>query len=114
MNEFWNIVCILGLALITLITRSFFFISERQWQLPAWAQRGLQFAPIAALSAVIIPEIFMLHSQFVFPLTNARIYAALGGTLFFIYKKGEGQVVLGTILFGMLIYLPLHLGLGWN
>ncbi len=114
MTEFWHIICILGLALITLITRSFFFISERQWELPPLVQRGLQFAPIAALSAVIIPEIFMFHSQFVPPLTNARIYAALGGTLYFVFRKGQGQVVLGTIVFGMAIYLPLHLGLGWN
>ena len=114
MNEFWHIICILGLALITLITRSFFFISERQWQLPAWAQRGLQFAPIAALSAVIIPEIFMFHAQVSMPLTNARIYAALGGAIFFVVRKGRGQVVLGTILVGMAIYLPLRLGLGWS
>lgn len=114
MEEFWHIVCILGLALVTLLTRSFFFISERQWELPAIVQRGLQYAPIAALSAVIIPEIFMYHSALSSPLSNARVYAALGGTLFFIARKGQGQVVLGTILVGMAIYLPLHLGLGWN
>ncbi len=114
MNDFWHIIVILGLALITLITRSFFLFSERQWQLPSWMQRGLQFAPIAALSAVIIPEIFMLNSQIAAPWTNPRVYAAIGGTLFFMARKGQGQVVLGTILFGMSIYLPLHLGLGWN
>jgi branched-subunit amino acid transport protein len=114
MTEFWHITAILGLALITLLTRSFFFISERQWQLPDWVQRGLQFAPIAALSAVIIPEIFMFHAEISLPWTNARLFAALGGILFFVVRKGRGQVVLGTIVVGMSIYLPLHLGLGWN
>ena len=114
MSDSWHFIVILGLAFITLLTRSFFLISERQWELPSWIQKGLQFAPIAALSAVIIPEVFMLQAQVVIPWTNPRLYAALGGTLFFMLRKGRGQVVLGTILFGMSIYLPLHLGLGWN
>ena len=33
-----SLVSILGLAVITVVTRSLFFISDRPWTLPAWAQ----------------------------------------------------------------------------
>ena len=37
-NTLWTIF---WMAVITVISRSFFFISETPWALPAWAQRGL-------------------------------------------------------------------------
>jgi branched-subunit amino acid transport protein len=36
---------------VTVLTRCFFFILDRPWSLPAWAQRGLHYAPVAALAA---------------------------------------------------------------
>ncbi len=53
----WTLLTIAGLACVTVVARSFFFISKSDWNLPRWAERGLQYAPIAALAAVIIPEI---------------------------------------------------------
>ena len=50
---------------ITVITRCFFFISGKPWSLPNWAQRGLQYAPIAALAAVVVPEIVMTHGALI-------------------------------------------------
>ncbi len=89
-------------------------MSERQWKLPALIERGLQFAPIAALSAVIFPEIFLWEDQFSQLLSNPKIYGVIAGAAFFVLKRGEGQAVFGTIVVGMLTYLPLHLILGWN
>ena len=102
-----------GLTLITLVTRSFFFISEREWKLPEWAERGLRYAPLAALSAVIAPEIFMKQGHFNATWQDARLFATVAGCAFFFWRKHKGQPVLGTILVGMAVYLPLHLGLGW-
>ncbi len=102
-----------GLACITVLARSFFFISEKDWALPHWAQRGLQYAPIAALSAVIVPEIVMAQGELIHTLQDARIYAALAGAAYFFWRRGAGQAVLGTIVSGMLVYLPLHIGFGW-
>ena len=59
--DFWTLGVIFGLAVVTVVARSFFFISSQSWQLPDWAQRGLQYAPIAALSAVVIPEIITVQ-----------------------------------------------------
>lgn len=109
MTDGWTVLTILGLALVTVITRCFFFISSKPWTLPAWAQRGLHYAPIAALAAVIVPEIVMTQGQVITTWQDARVFAAIAGMAWFFWRRG----VLGTILAGMAVYLPLHIGLGW-
>ncbi|PUE08442.1 AzlD domain-containing protein [Limnohabitans sp. WS1] len=111
MNEtdVWTLAVIVGLAVITVLARSFFFISSHAWQLPHWAQRGLQYAPIAALSAVVIPEIITVQGELVSTWQDARLYAALVGVLAYFWRRD----VLITIVAGMAVYLPLHLGWGW-
>jgi branched-subunit amino acid transport protein len=112
-TDFWTVVVIVGLMLITVLTRTLFFISSKPWHLPHWAQRGLQYAPIAALAAVIVPELVMTQGHFIRTWQDARLFAALAGAFWFLGCRGRGQAVLGTIVVGMLVYLPLHLGMGW-
>jgi branched-subunit amino acid transport protein len=109
----WTLLTILGMACVTVVARSFFFISNKEWTLPLWAQRGLQYAPIAALAAVIVPEIVMTQGALIHTLKDARLYAVAAGLAYFVYRRGAGQAVLGTIVSGMAVYLPLHIGLGW-
>ena len=113
LTDGWTLGVIMGLACITLVTRCFFFLSSKPWQLPHWAQRGLQYAPIAAMSAVVFPEIGMTQGQLITTWMDARVFAAVAGAAFFFLRKGQGQAVLGTIVTGMAVYLPLHIGLGW-
>lgn len=105
----WTLLTILGLGAVTVLTRGFFFISSKPWTLPHWAQRGLQYAPIAALSAVVVPEIVMSQGQLIQTWQDARLFAAVAGAGWFFWQRS----VLGTILAGMAVYLPLHIGLGW-
>ncbi len=112
-TDVFTVLVILGLTGITVLTRTLFFISSKPWQLPHWAQRGLQYAPIAALAAVIVPELVMTQGQFIQTWQDARLFSALAGALWFLTHKGQRQAVLGTIVAGMVVYLPLHLGLGW-
>ena len=107
--EPWTLLTILALGLVTMITRCFFLFSEKPWSLPGWAQRGLQYAPIAALAAVIVPEIVMSQGELIQTWRDARLYGALAGVSWFFWRGG----VLGTIVAGMLVYLPLRIGLGW-
>lgn len=104
-----SLLSILGLALVTVLTRSLFFISDRAWTLPGWAQRGLRYAPVAALAAVVAPEVFMTRGDFITSWQDARLFAAAVGAGWFFWRGG----VLGTIVSGMAVYLPLHIGLGW-
>ena len=105
----WGYVACIGLALITLITRAFFLIPERELPMPEWLKRGLRYAPLAALAAVIAPEILMSNGQFITSWMDARLPAVLLATLYFWWKRG----ILGTIVVGMLVYLPLHIGWGY-
>ena len=109
----WNVLTILAMAGVSVLSRSFFFLSQKPWVLPHWVQRGLQYAPIAALSAVIVPEVVMSQGVLIHTLHDARLYAAAAGMTYFVWRKGAGQVVLGTIAVGMAVYLPLHIGMGW-
>ncbi|MCX7262773.1 MAG: AzlD domain-containing protein [Burkholderiales bacterium] len=108
-TDVWTLAVIVGLAGVTVLTRSFFFISSQEWTLPDWAQRGLQYAPIAAMAAVVVPEVLMQQGQFLQTWMDARwMGAALGAAVYFWRRD-----VLLTIVAGMLAYLPLHLVLGW-
>jgi branched-subunit amino acid transport protein len=91
------------------LTRCFFLLSSKPWTLPGWAQRGLHYAPIAALSAVIVPEMVMTQGQLIATWQDARIFAVLAGLAWYYWRRG----LLGTIIVGMAVYLPLHVGLGW-
>ncbi len=51
----------------------------------------------------------MTQGHLVTTLHDARIYAAVAGAAYYFWRHG----VLGTMLVGMAVYLPLHLGLGW-
>jgi branched-subunit amino acid transport protein len=104
-----TLITILALGVVSVLTRSLFFISSRPWTLPRWAQRGLNYAPIAALAAVVIPEIVMVQGALVSTWQDARLFAAVAGLAWFAWQRG----VLGTIVAGMAVYLPLHIWLGW-
>ncbi|MFZ9252169.1 MAG: AzlD domain-containing protein [Hylemonella sp.] len=109
MTDWWTIAIIVGLTGVTVLTRCFFFISSKPWTLPHWAQRGLQYAPIAALSAVVAPEVVMSQGVLLDTWQDARLFAAAVGLLMY-YRWRDALL---TIVLGMAVFLPLHLGLGW-
>ena len=109
----WIVLALAGLTVMTVVTRCFFFITEKAWPMPQWARRGLQFAPIAALGAVIAPEIVMTAGEFDLSWRDARLYAAIACALFVFWKRDAGYALPGAIAVGMAVYLPLHVGLGW-
>lgn len=109
MNGIWPWIATLGLALVTVLTRSFFMIPEREVPMPEWLKRGLKYAPLAALAAVIAPEIVMTQGALITTWADARLPAVMCATLYFWFKRG----ILGTIVVGMAVYLPLHIGWGW-
>ncbi|WP_428421602.1 AzlD domain-containing protein [Methylibium sp.] len=110
MNTGELLLTIAGLTVITVVTRSFFFLSERELALPDWVKRGLRYAPLAALAAVVVPEVVMSQGHVVAqPWYDARFYAAAVATAYFFWRRG----ILGTIVTGMAVLLPLRLGLGW-
>jgi branched-subunit amino acid transport protein len=104
-----TVVTIVGLGLITVLTRAFFLIPEKELPLPAWLKQGLRYAPLAALMAVVAPEIVMNGSELITTWKDPRLYAAVAAAAYYFLRRG----ILGTILSGTAVMLVLRLGLGW-
>jgi branched-subunit amino acid transport protein len=104
-----GVIVIVGLALITVVTRGLFFLTNREIPIPVWLRQGLRYAPLAAMAAVVVPEIVMQQGQLIRTVQDARLYAALAAAGWFWWRRD----ILGTIVVGMLVLLPLRLGLGW-
>jgi len=109
MSEWLMALGIVGMGLITLLTRAFFMIPKRELPMPDWAKQGLRYAPLAALAAVIVPEIVMSNGQLIDTWRDARLFAVAVGTAYFFWKRG----ILGTIVSGTAVMLILRIGLGW-
>jgi branched-subunit amino acid transport protein len=103
------LVGILGMAAITIVTRGFFLLSEREWPLPAWLMRGLRYAPLAALAAIIAPEVLLTDGSLIDHWHDPRLLAVAAGTAYFWWQRG----ILGTIVVGTAVMLAAKLGLGW-
>ncbi len=109
MSTWEAVVAIVGLAFITLGTRGFFLFPERELPLPGWLKQGLRYAPLAALAAVVAPEVVMTQGHLITTLKDARLYATLAATGYFFWRRG----ILGTIVTGTLVMVALRTGLGW-
>lgn len=104
-----GLIAVIGLTAITVITRGFFFLAKREIPIPDWLRQGLRYAPLAAMAAVVVPEIVMTQGHLIDTWRDARLFAAAAGAGWFFWRRG----ILGTIVVGMAVLLPLKLGLGW-
>ncbi len=109
MSEGEMTIAVLGLIVLSVVTRSAFFLSERPWRLPPWAERGLKYAPLAALAAVVAPEVLLTQGHFVPTWQDARFVAAPVAVAWAWWRKD----MLTTIALGMAVYLLLKLGCAW-
>jgi len=108
--SFWETaITILGLAVLTALTRGFFLLPEREVPLPVWLKQGLRYAPLAALAAVVVPEVVMTQGHLISTFKDARLYAAAAAAGYFFWRRG----ILGTIVTGTAVMLLLRLGVGW-
>ena len=109
MSPWHTVLAIVGLAVITVGTRGFFLFPERELPMPAWLKQGLRYAPLAALAAVVAPEIVMQQGHLITTLEDARLAATLAATVYFFWRRG----ILGTIVTGTLVMVASRTGLGW-
>ncbi|MDO9091426.1 MAG: AzlD domain-containing protein [Rubrivivax sp.] len=109
MGMFEGVIAVVGLTVLTVATRGFFFLTRREIPIPDWLSQGLRYAPLAAMAAVVLPEVVLLQGQLIQTWMDARLYAVAAGAAYFWWRRD----ILGTILSGMAVLLPLKLGLGW-
>lgn len=109
MDAGYELAVIVGMTVVTVLTRGLFLISHREPAMPDWLRRGLRFAPIAAMAAVIAPEVLMTRGELISTWHDARLFAILAATAWFFWRR----TLLGTIVCGMAVLVPLKLFLGW-
>ena len=100
---------ILGLGVVTLVARGFFLFPERSISIPERLERALQVAPLAALFAVLVPEIALQQGELLSTWRDARLPAVAAATAWYAWRPGT----LGPLLAGLALYLPAKLWLGW-
>lgn len=109
MSTLESLLTIAGLTLITLLTRGFFILPERELPMPDWLREGLRYAPIGALVAVIAPDIVMNQGRLIQTWQDARLFGVAAATAWFVWRRD----MLGTIIAGTSVMLIFRLGLGW-
>jgi branched-subunit amino acid transport protein len=103
------VIATIGMTVISVITRGFFLLPNRAWPLPHWLHQGLRYAPLAALVAVIAPEIVLTNGVLIDTWRDARLFAVATGSAYFVWRRD----ILGMIIAGTAVLLALQIGLGW-
>jgi branched-subunit amino acid transport protein len=109
MSNLEAVIAIVGLGLITMLTRAFFMLQREEVPLPTWFREGLRFAPLAALVAVIAPDVLMKNGALIDTWRSPQLFAALVGMAYYAWRRG----MFGTIIVGLVVLLLLRFGLGW-
>ena len=99
----------LGMAAIALACRAFFILPKQDLPMPPWLRDGLRYAPVAALAAVVAPELVMTQGHLIDTWRDARIFGALAGLAFYAWRRR----LFGTIVCGTGVMLALRFALGW-
>lgn len=109
MGTLETLIAIVGLGVVTLLSRCLFLLPDQDVPMPRWLREGLRYAPLAALAAVIAPEIVMAQGQLVATWRDARLFGAAAGLGWYLWR-GD---LLGTIVCGTGVMMLLKFVLGW-
>lgn len=109
MSDWKVLVTILGMGVVTLLCRAFFLLPREELSMPRWLRQGLRYAPLAALAAVVSPEIFLVQGRLIHTWQDPRIFGALAGLVVYAWTKS----LFGTIASGTSVMLVIKFGLGW-
>jgi branched-subunit amino acid transport protein len=106
MNTIWPVMIALGI--LTYLTRLSFIGLFHRWQTPDLVKRALRYVPVAALTAIIVPELLMPGGTLTLSLLNPRLLAGLLA----IFVAVRTRSVTWTIAVGMAAFWLLRWLLG--
>lgn len=99
----------LGMAAIAFLCRSSFLLPKQDLPMPSWLRNGLRYAPLAALAAVVAPELVMAQGHLIDTWRDARIFGAAAGLAFYAWQKN----LFGTIVCGTGVMVAVRFWMGW-
>ena len=101
MSSIWIVMIVVGL--LTYLTRLSFVLLLERWEPPQIVRSALRYVPVAALTAIIVPELLVVNDTLDISLGNARLIAGVIAGLVAWRTKNA----LWTIAVGMAAYLIL-------
>ncbi|QRQ86889.1 AzlD domain-containing protein [Cupriavidus oxalaticus] len=101
--EIW--IALVGMAVVTVITRALFLMAGEHVSVPDRIQRALRYAPAAALAAIILPDLMTWQGHFTAALSNYKLMAGVVATAFYLLTRR----MVGMIAVGMAVYTALRL-----
>ncbi|MGH6611804.1 MAG: AzlD domain-containing protein [Burkholderiaceae bacterium] len=105
MTDLYIWLTIIGVALITVLTRASFLLLGDRVSLPERVQHGLRYAPVCALVALITPELFLSQGTLDFSISNAKLIAGAAAAAIMLVTRS----MIATIVIGMLAFTTIRL-----
>jgi len=75
MSDIW--IVMLSVGFLTFLTRFSFIYLFGKWQPPEFVTRALRFVPVAALTAIFVPEIALHEGELALSMGNIRLLAGI-------------------------------------
>jgi len=106
MSSNWNMsitYLIIGMIVVTFISRSFFILLGNRIKVSEWVLEAIRYAPLAALIAILAPEIFLplgASSVTEFNLRLPNIWGGMAAMIAFYFSKK----MIPTLVIGLAVY----------
>ena len=104
MSAFEYLLLMAMMAATTFLTRGFFFLLAGS-RMPAWLQHALGYVPAVALASIVAPDLLVSDGAVSLSWTNIKLIAGVAAIAFFLWTRH----VLGTLVFGMVVFTLLRL-----
>lgn len=97
-------VAIVGLTVVTVLTRGSFFMLPASVQLPARIERALKYAPACALAAIVAPGVLSKQGEVTIGWGNHQMWAVVAATV----VGAKTRNMLAMIAVGMGVFTALR------
>lgn len=105
MNDVW---LLLGMFAVTFSVRYVLFAMADNIEFPATLKRALNYVPIAVLTAIIFPAVFMPKGELFVAIDNPYLFGAIVAVVVSAWKKH----MLLTVMAGLVVFVAWKLLLG--
>ncbi|QLI80341.1 AzlD domain-containing protein [Chitinibacter fontanus] len=99
------LLMLLGMAAVTYGLRLVFFLPGVGDRLPPRLRQAMAYVPVAVLTAIVVPEVFLTKGQFNTDLLNPQLWGMLA-TGWMMWKSGRLLLAIGA---GMAVYYAFRL-----
>ncbi|ETX11718.1 branched-chain amino acid transport [Marinomonas ushuaiensis DSM 15871] len=105
-----SVLIIFGMFVVTFGVRFVLFARAHKVVMPVFVERALKFVPVAVLTAIIIPMIFMTDNQMNVSISNPWLIGGLAAFVIGIWRQHQLLTIfVGVVVFFIAKYMILLL-----